>query len=75
MSNGLNQRALCAGGTATTNIISYITITSLGDAQNFGDLTLARGYISGTSNATYNRGIIAGGYSPTIWNIIEYVLS
>ena len=43
------------------NTIDYITMMSLGNAQDFGDLTQARRYLSPTCNAT--RGIFAGGYA------------
>ena len=36
-----STRAVCAGG-VTVNNMSYINITSQGDAVDFGDLTVAR---------------------------------
>jgi hypothetical protein len=57
------------------NMIDYITISTTGNAQDFGDVTVPRSYVSGCSSST--RGIIAGGYaaSPGLaWNnTIEYV--
>ena len=43
----------------TTNVIQYITIASLGNATDFGDLTQDRERFTGTSNAI--RGIFGGG--------------
>ena len=42
-----------------------MTISSLGAASNFGDLDPARGGSTATSDATGQRGVIAGGSGPT----------
>ena len=34
-----------------TNIIEYVSISTLGDSVDFGDLTVARNYGAGCSNA------------------------
>ena len=52
------------------NVIDYITIASLGDAINFGDLSYTNSYIAATASQT--RGLFAGGYSP-FTNNIEYL--
>jgi len=53
-----------------TNIIQYITIASLGNSQDFGDMQQATTYNSGCSNAT--RGVYAGnGTSPS--SKIEFI--
>ncbi len=54
-----------------TNTIDYITISSLGDATDFGDLTLIRQRISGCCSST--RGIFGGGLTPGYVNTIDYV--
>ena len=55
-----------------TNVIQYITISTLGNAVDFGDLTTAKGSGTATSNST--RGIFIGGQSgPSRTNTIEYV--
>jgi len=41
-------------------IVGYITIDSTGDAQEFGDLSVARSGLAGCDNNS--RGIFAGGY-------------
>ena len=57
------------------NVIQYITITSAGNASDFGDLTAVRSNLAATSNLTGNRGVFGGGLdsesSPS--NIIDYV--
>ena len=54
-----------AGGKdpAFTNRIDLVTIASLGDAIDFGDLTRSEIFMSGTSNNI--RGIFAGGVNDT----------
>ena len=54
------------------SMIDYITISSLGNAINFGNLTYAGGYLC--SAASQTRGITAGGNpAPLFINIINYV--
>ena len=55
-------------------VLDYVTIATLGDAVDFGDLTVPRTAKSGGSSST--RGIfISGRFSPTAdyYNIIDYV--
>ena len=55
-------------------ILDYMTISSTGDAQDFGDLTLARNMLWTFSSPT--RGIIAGGWisdTTTEVDIMDYV--
>jgi hypothetical protein len=58
---------------AYTNTIDYITISTLGDASTFGDLTQARGYLSACSSST--RGVFGGGADDGVifYNIIDYI--
>ena len=69
-------RGLFAGGhrhmNAVTNIISYITIATLGNNALFGNLTVARNGPSGCSNST--RAIWSGGAtSPTSTNVQDTI--
>ena len=63
-------------GPVRTNVLQYITVNSPGNANDFGDLTVARRSGGADSNGTSDRGIYAGGYgttpSPTNWNVIDY---
>ena len=74
---GNSTRGLIGGGyiapaSATTNTIEYVTIATLGNGTDFGDLTEARTKLGATSNAT--RGIFMGGDpGPGSSNIIDYV--
>jgi hypothetical protein len=54
-----------------TNVIDYITISTLGNAQDFGDLVVTTRNCGACSNAT--RGLFGGGYTPTAVNTIQYV--
>ena len=55
-----------------TNLIQYITIASIGNATDFGDLSSARYRVSGFAAAT--RGCFAGGYDGSNQHTtIEYI--
>ena len=82
VSNGDGDRGVIAGGrqgspvNASVNVIDYVTISSAGDASDFGDLTAARDDFAGTASAT--RGVFFGGYvHPAVGtgniNTIDYV--
>jgi len=72
-------RGVFAGGEITptpsnvTNIVEYITISSTGNSQDFGDLSLERRYLTSVSSST--RGVFAGGWKPTPGeiDIIDYI--
>ena len=68
-------RGIFAGGrnapSGFTNAIDYITISSLGDTTNFGDLLQRLDVPTGCSSST--RGVIAGGTTPTYQNTIQYI--
>ena len=72
-----NTRAVFAGGADgpgagdMQNVIEYVTIATLGNAQDFGDLTGANENIRGTSNKV--RGVFAGGYQPGFTNTMQYI--
>ncbi len=76
-----STRAIYAGGNNTpspfssgsnSNVIDYIQIMTLGNAVDFGDLTVARGDLAGCSSGT--RGVFMGGNGPSgNTNIIDYV--
>ena len=74
---GVGVRGLFAGGfisptgTARTNIIDFITISTLGNAQDFGDRTHSSDTCAGAASKT--RGVIAGGYAGSETNIMEFV--
>jgi len=79
-------RAIFAGGNGgfnypstapSTNIIDYVTIQSLGNGQDFGDLTLDRSGVGGCSSSV--RGVFGGGHTGTtfsplnVTNILDYI--
>lgn len=67
-------RGLRAGGQTPgiTDTIDYVTISSTGNAQDFGNLSSSRFGCGGIGSST--RGIFAGGGTPTRLNIIEYII-
>ena len=58
-------------GATVVNNIDYITISTLGNSADFGDLTQGRKAVGGCANAV--RGIWSGGYTPTYVNTMDYV--
>ena len=63
---------LVHGGDPVTNVIDFITIATAGNAQDFGDTTIAmEGAMAGPSSTT--RGVIAGGMV-LLQRIIQYHL-
>tara|TARA_Y100000356_G_scaffold60900_1_gene49494 strand:- start:65 stop:517 length:453 start_codon:yes stop_codon:yes gene_type:complete len=63
---------LVHGGDPVTNVIDFITIATAGNAQDFGDTTVAMEGAIAASSTT--RGVIAGGIvSPAENNTISFV--
>ena len=54
-----------------SNTIDYITISTLGNAKDFGDATAA--YTNANNGSNSIRGINMGGYTPARVNTIEYI--
>ena len=57
-------------GSAYTKVVSFVTISSQGDAQDFGNLTKA-GQPEAAGNSI--RGIFSGGINPSYTNSIEFL--
>jgi len=75
-SNGPNDRFIVVGGYDGSNrldIIEYMTISTLGNSTDFGNLTLARNSLGACSNSLNDRGVFAGGAVPARVNIIDYI--
>ena len=71
---GGRGRGVFFDGNTTGNVIQYITIATLGNAYDFGDMNVQRTATSSYSSST--RGIAAGGYSGSPAaniNNIEYI--
>ena len=65
-------RGVFGGGNApASNVIDYVTISSTGNAIDFGDLTISRFGLGACSSST--RGIFGGGSTPTFLNTIDYI--
>ena len=74
---GSNTLGIVGNGSnpAASNVISYVTIATLGDAVDFGDRTVVSSY-TGAAASNSNRTVFAGGqYAPSsaVTNTIEYV--
>ena len=68
-----STRGIFAGGDTPTTIASmdFVTINTLGNAADFGDLNTARRSMMSASNAT--RGFVGGGTNPTMLSSIERI--
>ena len=66
-----------SGSPTTINTIDFVTIATLGNAQDFGDVTTARGNMSGGMCASTTRGLLSGGYvNPSPYprvNLIDFI--
>jgi len=60
-SNSTNNRAVWMGRSQNSTVIDYITITTLGNASNFGDLSTGSWGGNATGNATNERAIYISG--------------
>ena len=68
-----SARGLFGGGRTPSylNTIDYVTISTTGNAQDFGDLTQARGYMASSSSRT--RGVFNGGGVPSAVNTQDFI--
>ena len=70
--NGGARIAYAAGESPSkTNIIDYVTVSTAGNAIDFGDITTATGRPGGCASRI--RGLLAGGTTPSYVNTIEYI--
>ena len=73
----LGSRGIFGGGDVSNtrqDIIDYITIDTTGNATDFGNLTLARAFLTGCSSGS--RGVFAAGHvqsNTTFYNTIDYI--
>ena len=68
---GLGVRGVKGGGSNPgTNVIEFLTISTLGNSQDFGDLTVSAKAQSGAASRT--RGLFAAGDSPNT-NRIDFI--
>jgi hypothetical protein len=72
---GASGRGVFAGGVSASDsrVIEYINISSLGNSQNFGDLTVARYGGAGMSNSV--RGVFGGGWATPSNNLDIYYVT
>ena len=69
---GSPTRGVIGGGSGVTNAVAFVTISTLGNTADFGDLTDERFGLSAGSNAV--RGLFAGGGAPSDGtNLIDYI--
>ncbi len=69
---GTGTRAFFGGGQtpSLSDVIDFITTSTLGDAQDFGNLSAGKQRMAPAASST--RGILAGGYTTNFENEIEF---
>ena len=65
------DRGVFAAVSGPLNVMEYVNIASAGNAVDFGDLSVARHSIGGTSDST--RGVFAGGRVSNADNTMDYI--
>ena len=70
-SRGLFSAGYSDSPSGNKNIITYITIATIGNSTDFGDLTETKNNTGSCASAT--RGLTAGGEAPSNSNVIDYV--
>ena len=68
--NALGARGIAGGGFLGIRTIEFVTVSTFGDSQDFGDLTEAGGIHGKQAPATETRMLFSGGY---INNAIEFI--
>ena len=68
--NALGARAIAGGGFLNIRTIEFVTVSTFGDSQDFGDLTAAGAIHGKQAVATETRMLFSGGY---INNAIEFI--
>ena len=69
---GLFGGGQLTGPNAMSDVIDYVNISSAGNAIDFGNLTVARRWVTGAV-ASKTRGVWAGGFTPSINDTIDFV--
>lgn len=74
-----DERGVFGGGCSDNfannyNVIEYIIISTIGDATDFGDLSVEKYAPGANSNGSKERGIFGGGTDDSVvFNVIEYI--
>ena len=66
-----STRAFVCGSGGLSNVIQFVTISTLGNSEDFGDLTEKVRYCAGLSSST--RGVRGGGKTSTEVDTIDFV--
>ena len=70
---GLGTRGIIGGFNVSGNVIEFLTVSSLGNTQDFGDLSTGRNF-QAQNCCNRSRMIFGGGYNGTGWvNIIDFI--
>ena len=73
---GGTSRGLFIGGDenpAASNVIDFVTISTTGDAADFGDLTVVKKYVSNAAGSRI-KVVSGGGQTPSLTNVIDDIV-
>ena len=68
--SGLSVSPVPEGSGSLVSRTEFVSITSLGNSQEFGNLSVARNAVGGCSSST--RGLVSGGLTPSLSDVIDF---
>ena len=68
--SGLEVSPVLEGSGSAVARTEFVTITSLGNSQEFGNLSVTRNAVGGSSSST--RGLVSGGLTPSLSDVIDF---
>ena len=68
--SGMSVSPVAEGSASLVSRTEFVSITSLGNSQEFGNLSVTRNAVGGSSSST--RGLVSGGLTPSLSDVIDY---
>ena len=68
--SGMSVSPVAEGSASLVSRTEFVSITSLGNSQEFGNLSVTRNAVGGCSSST--RGLVSGGLTPSLSDVIDF---
>ena len=68
--SGMSVSPVADGSASLVSRTEFVSITSLGNSQEFGNLSVTRNAVGGSSSST--RGLVSGGLTPSLSDVIDF---
>ena len=68
--SGMSVSPVAEGSASLVSRTEFVSITSLGNSQEFGNLSVTRNAVGGSSSST--RGLVSGGLTPSLSDVIDF---